>query len=86
MQLYNQQKTRGVVVLYSTLQPNGIDDPEQARAVFGAEYRTARRLFDGRIYYRPMKQRAPASILHAAAEWTCICGVGSKQTGRGFSQ
>jgi 2-methylaconitate cis-trans-isomerase PrpF len=38
------------------------DDPERARADFGAVYRTARRLFDGRVYYRPMKELVSGSI------------------------
>jgi 2-methylaconitate cis-trans-isomerase PrpF len=56
----------GLVVVDAAV--TNADDPERARADFGAVYRTARRLFDGRVYYRPMKGRVPASVLHAAAE------------------
>lgn len=36
------------------------DDPAQARAVHGAVYRTARRLFDGHVYYQAKRAAQPA--------------------------
>ena len=30
-------------------------DPARARAIHGAVYRTARRLFDGQVYYQPSR-------------------------------
>lgn len=35
-------------------------DPARARAVHGAVYRTARRLFDGQVYYQPRRLAEPA--------------------------
>ncbi|WGD56720.1 PrpF domain-containing protein [Bradyrhizobium sp. CB1650] len=36
------------------------DDPAKARAIHGAVYRTARRLFEGSVFYRPAKSTAQA--------------------------
>lgn len=36
------------------------DDPVRARAIHGAVYRTARRLFEGNVFYRTAKASAPA--------------------------
>ncbi|MBR0906546.1 2-methylaconitate cis-trans isomerase PrpF family protein [Bradyrhizobium liaoningense] len=36
------------------------DDPAKARAIHGAVYRTARRLFEGSVFYRPAKATAQA--------------------------
>ncbi|KRE18235.1 PrpF family protein [Bosea sp. Root381] len=38
------------------------DDPARARAVHGAVYRTARRLFDGHVYYQPRQAAEPARL------------------------
>jgi 2-methylaconitate cis-trans-isomerase PrpF len=41
------------------------DDPARARAIHGAVYRTARRLFEGQVFYRPL---SGLQTLQAAAE------------------
>jgi len=42
------------------------DDPARARAIHGAVYRTARRLFEGQVFYRPLPEAQ--TRLQAAAE------------------
>jgi 2-methylaconitate cis-trans-isomerase PrpF len=42
------------------------DDPARARAIHGAVYRTARRLFEGQVFYRPLSDAR--STLQAAAK------------------
>jgi 2-methylaconitate cis-trans-isomerase PrpF len=44
------------------------DNPSRARAVYGALYRTTRRLFEGNVLYRPRNVSRRTADLPAAAE------------------
>jgi 2-methylaconitate isomerase len=55
----------GIVTVDSHVDHAG--DPARAHAAFGAVYRTARKLFEGHVFYRP-RPEAGAAALPAAAE------------------